>query len=257
MNPLTPRTLPWRQVLESSLGLVYPNRCQICHEEPSSAVLGFIGNHCRRSLRVIEPPFCSQCGLPHPTEATRDFICSNCEGQSLSFESARAAVIAGGVALEVIHRFKYERALWFRPLLVDLLLTAALPVLAGGGWSSVVPVPLHPVRQREREYNQAELLARPLARALGIPLRIDLVRRTSATLTQTHLSRSERALNVARAFQPTRNAVLEGDSIIVLDDVLTTGATTNAVASVLKRSGAGRICVWSVARAVLRESPMA
>lgn len=257
MNPTNSRPIPWRRILESGLGLIYPNRCQICHEEPSSAVLGFVGDRCRRSLHIIEPPFCSRCGLPHAAGTAMDFTCSNCEGLSLSFESARAAVIAGGVALEVIHRFKYERALWFRPLLVDLLVTAALPALAGGGWTAVVPVPLHPVRQREREYNQAELLARPLARALGIPLRLDLVRRTTATLTQTHLSRSQRSLNVTRAFQPTRNAHLDGDSIIVLDDVLTTGATTNAVASVLKRCGAGRVCVWSVARAVLREPPLA
>lgn len=257
MNRADSHPLSWRRALELGLGLVYPNRCQICREEPSSAALGFVGDRCRRSLRVIEPPFCSRCGLPYASETTQEFICSNCEGLSLSFESARAAVVAGGVALEVIHRFKYERALWFRPLLVDLLVTAALPVLSGGDWTAVVPVPLHPVRQREREYNQAELLARPLARALGIPLRLDLVRRTAATPTQTHLSRSERSVNVARAFQPTRDGQLDGDSIIVVDDVLTTGATTNAVASALKRCGAGRLCVWSVARAVLREPPLA
>ncbi|MBL9171949.1 MAG: ComF family protein [Verrucomicrobiales bacterium] len=257
MHPARPGLPLCRGLLELGLGLVYPNRCQICHNEPSSAALGFVGDRCRRSLRAIEWPFCSRCGLPHSTATTREFTCSNCEGLSLAFESARAAVVAEGVALEVIHRFKYDRALWFRPLLADLLVTAALPALAGGGWTAVVPVPLHPVRQREREYNQAELLALPLARALGIPVRRDLVRRTTATRTQTHLSRSERSRNVSRAFQPARHAHMDGDSIIVLDDILTTGATTNAVAGALKRCGAGRICVWSVARAILREPPMA
>ncbi|MBX3733444.1 MAG: ComF family protein [Verrucomicrobiae bacterium] len=246
-----------RNHLEDLLGLLYPNRCLLCDGEPASARGGYVGSRCRRSVRAIHPPYCSQCGLPFPADITGSFVCTNCEGLSLAFESARAAVVAGGVVLEVIHRFKYARALWFEPFLSDLLLTAAVPALAGGGWTAVVPVPLHPVRARHREFNQAERLARPLAAALGLPLLCNRVRRTMPTLTQTHLSRAERARNVNRAFQPGDGGRLDGASVVIVDDVLTTGATTSATAGVLRRLGAVRVCVWSVARAIRGEPPLA
>jgi predicted amidophosphoribosyltransferase len=111
----------------------------------------------------------------------------------LHFTSARSAVAAKGVTLEVIHRFKYQRALWFEPFLTDLLVRAAGAVLSRESWNMVVPVPLHPVKQREREFNQAERLAGGLGRALNLPVRADLVRRVAATRTQTLLTRSQRA----------------------------------------------------------------
>lgn len=239
------------------LGLVYPNRCQLCREEPASAAEGYVGLRCRRAIRMIRPPFCSRCGLPFPGGITQEFRCANCADLELAFESARAAAVASGVTLEVIHRFKYGHALWFEPLLTDLLLTAAVPVLEGGGWTHVVPVPLHPARERHREFNQAARLARPLAVALGLAFEPGLVRRVAPTLTQTHLSRAERSRNVTRAFRPAGKRRLPGASVVVVDDVLTTGSTASAVARVLRRLGARRVCVWSVARAIRNGPPLA
>lgn len=247
----------WRRWTEDLLGLVYPNRCQICGEEPASAPEGYVGLRCRRSVRPIRPPFCSRCGLPFPSGITQEFICANCADLHLAFDSARAAAVAGGVTLEVIHRFKYGRALWFEPFLADLLLTAAVPVLEGGGWTHVVPVPLHATRERHREFNQAGRLARALAGALNLTFDPGLVRRVAPTLTQTHLSRAERSRNVVRAFRPVANRRIPGASVVVVDDVLTTGATASAVARVLRRHGARRVCVWSVARAIRNEPPLA
>lgn len=176
------------------------------------------------------------------------FACSNCRGVELHFTSARSAVAAKGVTLEVIHRFKYHRALWFEPFLTDLLVRAAMAVLSESPWHMVVPVPLHPAKQREREFNQAERLAVGLGRALDLPVRVDLVRRAAATRTQTLLTRSQRAENVRRAFAPVRGVTLAGARVILVDDVLTTGATTNACARVLRGLGAAEVCVWTVAR---------
>src|SRR5207245_1261109 len=102
-----------------------------------------------------------------------------------------------------IHRYKYNRALWFEPFLAELLASAAAPVLQGASpsWDAITPVPLHPLKEREREFNQAARIAAHLARRTGIPLRTSLVRRTRPTLTQTHLNRVERAQNVAHAFE--------------------------------------------------------
>ena len=111
-------------------------------------------------------------------------------------------------------------------------------------------MPLHRVKQREREFNQAERLAAPLAHALGVPLRTDLVRRREATSSQTSLSRKDRIGNMRTAFEPAGSPRIHGSWILV-DDVLTTGATTDAVAAVLKNLGAEHVVVWAVARAIL------
>ena len=117
-------------------------------------------------------------------------------------------------------------------------------------WDGVVPVPLHPVREREREFNQAERLGRLLGAALQVPVRKDLVIRTEATSTQTQLSRDERTRNVRRAFAPVPGLSIPNTRWIVVDDVLTTGSTTDAVARVLRSAGAEEVVVWTVARGV-------
>lgn len=239
---------PIANYLEAGLAWFYPRVCQLCEKERALPEEGFVCRKCRRGVRFIKPPFCERCGLPHEGEISGPFECFNCRDLEPHFSSARSAVAAKGVALEVIHRFKYQRALWFEPFLSDLLLRAALPVLQTERWGLVVPVPLHPCKEREREFNQAEYLARPLARALQIPMRTDLVRRIAPTRTQTLLTKKQRADNVRKAFTAVPAASLRGERIILVDDVLTTGATTSACARVLRTLGAGEVCVWTVAR---------
>lgn len=195
-------------------------------------------------------PFCDQCGLPFDGALTTDFTCGNCQDVDWHFRSARAAVISKGVVREVIHRYKYQRALWFEPFLADLLLRAAVPALAGEKPSAIVPVPLHPVKEREREFNQAARLGRHLAAALGIPLNTKMLRRVSFTVTQTKLSRVDRARNMQGAFALKPGAHLAGQRLVLVDDVFTTGATTNACAAILRAAGAAEVCVWTVARGI-------
>jgi ComF family protein len=166
----------------------------------------------------------------------------------LHFSSARSAVAARGTVLEVIHRYKYGRALWFEPFLANLLLRQAVPELRVSPWDCIVPVPLHAARKRDREFNQAERMAKRLAAATGINVNANLLKRVLPTRTQTQLSREDRAANMRRAFaiQPSRR--LNGQRIVLVDDVFTTGATTSACARVLKAAGASEVCVWTVAR---------
>jgi len=236
--------------VDQALGLIYPNICQLCLDEPATADVGFVGPKCERQVRRIRSPYCSRCGLPYSGEFSGPFSCANCKGIHFHFESARAAVQTTGPVLEALHRYKYENALWFEPFLVQLLLASALPELKKTSWDGIIPVPLHAVRQRERTFNQAERLGAPLARSLGIPLRSDLVKRLRPTITQTHLSRVARHANMKNAFSPTTRApsTLAGSRWIVFDDVFTTGATTNAVAGVLRDMGADEIIVWTLAR---------
>ena len=235
--------------LRAALSFVYPEVCQICREARATVADGLVCPTCWRQVRFIRPPFCDRCGLPFEGELTAAFECSNCREMELHFSSARSAVAARGVVLEIIHRYKYQRALWFEPFQADLLIREAAPVLRGGQWDWIVPVPLHPAKQREREFNQAERLARRLAEAAHIPVNTRLLKRTKPTLTQTRLTRPERAANVRRAFAlRDRRQKLNGGRIVLLDDVFTTGATTSACARVLREAGAGEVCVWTVAR---------
>src|SRR5215831_3070644 len=151
--------------------------------------------------------------------------------------------------LEAIHRYKYQRALWFEPFLADLLIREAEPELRAEKWHWIVPVPLHPTKKREREFNQAERLAIRLGAALNLPVNSRLLKRIRPTDTQTRLTRPQRTANMRNAFGLCdRRIRLQGERIIVLDDVLTTGATTSACARVLRAAGAGEVCVWTVAR---------
>lgn len=240
--------MPINKSLEAGLAWFYPPVCQICGADRATPDAGFVCGKCWTGVRFIKPPFCERCGLPYEGDITTVFECSNCRDVELHFSTARSAVAAKGVTLEVIHRFKYQRALWFEPFLVDLLVRAAQPVLRGQAWDLVVPVPLHATKEREREFNQAERIAAGLARVLQIPMRADLVRRELPTRTQTLLTKKQRAENVRRAFTAAAGAQLNGARIILVDDVLTTGATTSACARVLRAIGAGEVCVWTVAR---------
>lgn len=244
------------QPIDFGLAFVYPETCQICKIGRATARDGFVCADCWSQVRFIKPPFCERCGLPYPGDFTAPFECANCREMNLHFKSARAAVrLFGdsnsemrGVVHDAILRYKYQRALWFEPFLADLFLRQALPALRGQDWELIVPVPLYPVKKREREFNQAERLAARLSAAAGISLNTKLLRRVRPTTTQTRLTRRERAENMRGAFAIQAGAQLDGERIIVVDDVLTTGATTSACAGVLRAAGAGDVCVWTIAR---------
>jgi len=245
-----PRLKTW---LDAGLGFFYPECCQICGCERAGPAEGYVCGRCQSrpdGIRFVRPPFCERCGLPFRGEVTSRFECGNCQESELVFRQARAAIEATALALDLIHKYKYQRALWLEPLLAGLFTSQAAPELRREQWDWIVPVPLHPVRHREREFNQAQRLALPLGAATGIPLNARLLERVEITRTQTMLSRTERAANVRKAFAMRGARQLGGERIVLVDDVLTTGATTNACARALQQAGAGDICVWTLARAV-------
>ena len=244
----TARRFRLKSWLEAGLRFFYPDACQLCYSESATASDGYVGTHCWQGVRFIRPPFCECCGLPYEGEITTRFECANCREMDLQFQSARAAVVAGHLVLDVIHRYKYQRALWFEPFLADLLVRAARPVLVKEPWDMIVPVPLHPLKKREREFNQAERLAARLGAATRLPVKTHELRRVEPTRTQTLLTRKQRAANVRRAFAVRPGCQLEGRRVILVDDVLTTGATTSACARALRDAGAREVQVWTVAR---------
>jgi ComF family protein len=234
--------------LDAALNFIYPPVCQLCGQERAGAAEGYVGGHCWRGVRFVTAPFCERCGLPYEGDVTQPFRCGNCAEVEFGFRFARSAVQANAMMLDVIHRYKYHHALWFEPFLADLLARAAGPALAGQTWDLIVPVPLHPLKMRQRQFNQAERLARCLGRALGLPVNGRAVRRVQFTETQTKLDRAQRAANVSGAFAPRAGRELQGRRVVLVDDVMTTGATTSACARALRQAGAADVCVWTVAR---------
>ena len=238
----------FQNALNTTLGFFYPEVCALCHDELATVREGFVGAKCRSYVQFVRPPFCKRCGMPFDGDITASFECSNCRELKLYFTSARAAAVAKTVVRDAIHHFKYSRALWFENFLAGLLVDEAVPVLAGQKWDLIVPVPLHPLKKREREFNQAELLAAHLSKAARIPLNTKLLHRVKATATQTLLKREQRATNMRGAFAIGDGVKLNGERIVLVDDVFTTGATTNDCARALRDAGAVEVSVWTVAR---------
>lgn len=243
----------WKSWLDAALAFLYPEVCQLCGVERAAAAQGYVCLPCRArpgAIRWIEPPFCGRCGLPHEGDISSAYRCGNCADLDLHFAGARAAVAATDWLLQVVHRYKYGKQLWFEPFLVELLLQQAVPNLRTHPWDLIVPVPLHPVKLREREFNQSERLAAHLGQAAGLPVDSHGLYRARPTRTQTALSRSERAQNMRGAFAVRPHAGFAGRRVILVDDVLTTGATTSACARALREAGAQSVFVWTLARAV-------
>ena len=197
---------------------------------------------------AIEPPLCRQCGYPFPAlAAATEFTCSNCQGRSWYFEWARAACRTEGQVHEAITGFKYRDEYYQLSRLVPWLTAAFDLHAAGQPWDALVPVPLYHRRRRTRGFNQAHELARGLARARRIPV-CDCLRRDRETPSQTGLHRTARWENMTGAFQVKGRFDVTGRNLLLIDDVFTTGATTNACARALGQAGAGRLAVLTVSR---------
>jgi len=245
--PLTGPVIRW---LNAALSFVYPETCQLCGNSRATLDESYICDVCRNDIHYITPPFCERCGLSFEGAITTIFECSNCRDHKLHFSYARAVVVFRDGMLDLIHKYKYNRALWFEPFLAGLLVNAAKPHLSSDEWQYIVPVPLYPAKLREREFNQAERLANHLSAATQIPIHNRLLRRVLPTRTQTLLTREERIANVRKAFAIRPGVSLNGERLVLIDDVLTTGATTSACARVLLAAGASAVCVWTVARGI-------
>lgn len=233
---------------QAGLALAYPEICQLCRQEPAGPDEGWVGETCRKQIRFIRPPFCESCGHPVEGEVDGAFQCPNCRDHRWAFDQARGAARAQGVVLEAIHRFKYLQETWFAAFLAGLIRDSLSPRERWEKpWDAVVPVPLHPRKLKERGFNQAVLIGGILARELGLPLEASWVRRVRDTPTQTRLDRKERLGNLQHAFHAMPRPRVPG-TVLLLDDVLTTGATLSSCAEALKQSGVRRVEAWAVAR---------
>ena len=200
---------------------------------------------CEHSLPHLSA-VCRRCGASfHHAEASGGH-CGQCQKQPPAFAYARAVFAYAPPVAQLIQDLKYHRRL-YNARVLGYYLAAHLETLDDPFPDIMVPVPLHPARLRERGYNQALELARPVAKRLQLPLNYRAVRRIRATPPQTQLPRKLREKNVRGAFRVDVN--VEGLRVAIVDDVMTSGHTVNALAASLRKAGAMEVVVWVVARA--------
>ena len=221
------------------LDLFYPRDCVICGE--SVAYQGHLCPKCRKELWPDRHAKCDVCGIESPDEVTEHFTCPECTQRPPAFVKAFVALRYIETAKELIQAFKYSKSLW---LVVDFVYYLQMvylnEVLAKGILTDgIVPIPMTNKKLRYRGYNQAELLAKELAKRVNVPYYPKWLYRTaSKTWSQARLQRKERLMNAKRIYHLRKPLQLQGKTILLIDDVMTTGATVNACASLLKSCGA-------------------
>lgn len=234
-------------LLPALLDLVYPRTCHGCGR-PAGDVLRYICWECLTRLQLVVDPFCSVCGDPVEGEVDHVFACAWCEGHRPAFDQARSALRFRGSLPHVVHAFKYQRGCYLVPDLVGFLDACVRTHYARVSFDAVTYVPLYPLRERERTYNQSCLLAEGLGARLGIPLGRGCLERVRPTETQTGLSAADRRRNVRHAFRVRHTDWVDGRRLLLVDDVMTTGSTVDEVSRVLRDAGAASVHVVTVAR---------
>ncbi len=230
----------------TALDLLYPRACAHCGGVPDTT--RFLCWDCLAEVEYVQPPFCAQCGDPVPGHIDHEYICGFCTRQTPAFDQARSAVRYRGPVGVSLRAIKYEAATWLLPEMATWLSACmrthydTLPI------DAACYVPLHPVKRRERGFNQAAWLAQALARERGWPVLRGALKRIRDVGSQTRLTATERLANVAGVFQVAQPRRVAGQRLLLIDDVMTTGATVSECARVLKSAGAASVHVLTVAR---------
>jgi ComF family protein len=239
------------QVGAGLIELIYPvaKECPVCRREP--LYRQGIGKNCLQRISLITPPICLKCGRPLRLKGEEKGICSQCNEAQYYFSKARAVGLYEGALREYLSEFKYR----YRPDLgeaLGMLLVEWIKLDREYQKSNlIVPIPIHRQKLELRGYNQAELLANPLQRYLGVKVRNDIIIRDKLTESQNSLSKKNRFSNIANAFRVVNIQGLSGASVLLVDDILTTGATASEAARVLLRAGALTVKVLTLAVGVM------
>jgi ComF family protein len=226
-----------------------PPQCPCCEKFLEEGQQGFCSN-CLSEIRWIEPPFCSICGIPFISKEVESHPCGACATHRKYFTMARALGTYEGSLREAIHRWKYEGKTHLTSFFAEWMAEGLNRHWKAGSFDLLIPVPLHPHRLRERGFNQAFLLVKELSRCSGIPYQKMILQKKKPTLPQVTLSGKERERGVKGAFHVIGKEALRGKSILLVDDVYTTGATANECSKALMRGGVGRVDVLTLAHAI-------
>lgn len=240
----------FRRIFDRMADIVWPRTCAVetC-ARPVDRPHSHICSECFASLPFYMPGgACRVCGAPVPAKTPHSFVCEECASNPPPYERVCSALAYDGAAEELIKDFKYKRAVWLAGDFSELLEGAVRAGLDASSVDSVFPVPLHPNRRRRRGYNQSGLLARSLAKRLNRRLDESSLIRTRDTPKQSLLGGEERRKNLNGAFSVVRPSFVRGRTVLLVDDVTTTGSTLAAAAEPLRAAGAAHIWCVTLAR---------
>lgn len=236
----------FRQLLTSWLDLIFPPLCILCkkplraaeHTEQLCLV-------CQSAVIKNRPPFCRRCS--RPLKDPHRPLCKTCRKTSMRFDQAWGCCVYGHELRRLIHLLKYghKTALrrFFSRVMLEFISTYHLQIAQT---DYIIPVPLHPARLRERGFNQAQLIAELLAEALDLPLCTDGLYRARYTVNQARVTPKERWTNIHGAFKINPSWMFTEKNILLVDDLLTTGATGSQAAQTLKNAGANRVIMLTL-----------
>ena len=240
-----------RVVVSELLNICYPQSCIFCGSETE---LGYICSDCMEKIQFRRHASCYICGAESlsPDEGP-DFLCSDCLTRRPAFDRAFVVTRYDAAVRDLVHFFKYRQGIWLTDDLVRMMVAFYLfhisPLCLR--FDAIVPVPMQRSKFRMRGYNQADLLAGAIGKQLLIPVRRHYLRRVrTGVVSQTRLGREGRRRNAEAAFRAAHPRHLRGKTLLLVDDVLTTGATCDACAGVLKAAGAAHVYVLALARPI-------
>lgn len=228
-------TLPdSRSVLGSLFDMLFPPVCPVCEK---AIVEEDLCPECMNGFTALKiaSPLCTRCGVPFALASSKDHLCGRCCKSEQPYVQARSVFAYDGAVLDAIHSLKFQHNVGIAPALGRLI--AHSGCVPDEKIDLVVPVPLHPARLRQRGFNQSLLLARPLAKALCVKIDYANLKKTRSTKDQIGLDEKERAENMKGAFDSHLKA-FDGKTVLLIDDVYTTGATIRACSGALVRAGA-------------------
>jgi ComF family protein len=271
-------------LLNIFLDAVFPPKCLVCsrifkpattrsgiERRPNAAteitdpfpesyrlLTSFCCSDCVNAFAAISAPMCTCCGIMFKNRLDQNYLCGDCITQPKKFRMARAAMACDQQLMAVIHRFKYAGKTQLARPLGGLMLSAFMRHWEGEKVDLALPVPLHSQKFRSRGFNQSYLLIhswKAIAKAMHIafsnsPIHTDVLMRSKASVPQTGLARRQRLKNIKGVFSVRFPEKVYGKKLLVVDDVYTTGATVNECARILLKSGAERVDVLTLARAI-------
>ncbi len=231
------------------LDLFYPRTCLHCNRNLNHSRELCICKDCRKTISYTGNTHCVRCGagLGIYTSSTLEEGCFACKGKHLPFHAVTSVTHYKGAVRTLIHQFKYTRLKFLAPVLNDIVTAHETLIDAVSTIDVIVPVPLHWLKKLRRGFNQSELLSRGIHRHFSIPMSTNNLCRVKNTDSQTHLTKSQRQVNIRDAFFVKRPEAFRGKRVLLVDDVLTTGVTVSECARKLKKAGAASVHVFILA----------
>lgn len=200
---------------------------------------------CYNNIKRNIPPFCKKCGKSHPYQ---DEVCEDCRTKTYYFDVNYSVCIYEGVIRECVHKFKYRSNFVLEGLFKDLMIEFIKDHIDMQRYNWLIPVPLHRVKHRERTFNQSEILATHLSKRFKIPILKNNLIRKRLGKPQMMLPKDKRLEDIKDSFKIKDPTTLKDKSVLLIDDVFTTGATANECSKILKETGASLVDVLTLAR---------